>query len=135
MKTLFSIMAMIIASSFFSQQITQKAIGSDKDNYGCKESAGYVFSKIKNNCIKLFEEKIQLKERDSHKSYTSNATIIFSKDNKKAELFLPSLKESIILNLNPSKNKKILVYKNGKYTLTKQNNVYILKELNKIIFN
>ncbi|MCT3950234.1 hypothetical protein HZQ32_17045 [Elizabethkingia anophelis] len=118
---------------FFGQQIRPKALGSDRDIHGCIESAGYTFSKIKNNCIRLFEERIQLKEKESKKSYASNATVILSKDEKKVELFLPSLKESIILNNTPNKNANI--YKKGKYTLVKEvNGVYILKKSNKIIF-
>jgi len=111
----------------------QNTPGSDIDKHNCKASAGYTFSKIKNNCVKLFEEKIQLKEINPQKSYTSNATIILSKDEKKAELFIPSLKESIILNKIP--NKKNIIYKKGKYILAKEKGAFIIKESNKIIFN
>ncbi len=62
-------------------------LGGDKDAHGCKASAGYTFSYIKNDCVRTFEQKVQLKEQNPKGSYTTNAAVIFSKDMKKAEVF------------------------------------------------
>lgn len=123
--------AMVIVFAFgASAQMIPK--GGDKDQHGCIESAGYTFSVIKNNCVRLFDEKIQLQEIVSKKPYTSNAAVILSEDGKKAELFLPLSEKSIVLAKAASKN--TVVYKKGKYSLTKTKDIYTLKKSNKIIF-
>lgn len=130
-KFLITAVTVITFSSGVSAQLVPKG-GSDKDNHGCKGSAGYTFSVIKNDCVRLFEQKIQLKEVDNKKSYTSNAAIIMSEDGSKAELFLPSSDGSLVLEKVPSK--KAVVYKKGKYTLTKVKNAYTLRLANKLVF-
>ncbi|WP_246008638.1 hypothetical protein [Chryseobacterium lactis] len=132
-KLLITAMTVVLFSSTVSAQLVPKGgVGSDKDKHGCKGSAGFTFSVLKNDCIRLFEQKIQLKEVDSKKSYTSNATVIFSEDEQKAELFLPSSEGSLILDKVNSK--KAVVYKKGKYHLTKVKNSYTLKLANKLVF-
>ncbi|WP_027375303.1 hypothetical protein [Chryseobacterium sp. UNC8MFCol] len=129
-KLLVTAMAIVLFSSGASAQLTPK--GGDSDKHGCKGSAGYTFSVIKNDCVRLFEQSVQLKEVDNRKSYTSNATIIFSEDGQKAELFLPESNGSLILDKLASK--KATVYKKGKYTLTKVKKAYTLKLANKTVF-
>ncbi|QNK65002.1 hypothetical protein H7F33_15680 [Pedobacter sp. PAMC26386] len=109
-----------------------KALGGDRDKHGCIGSAGYTFSVIKNDCVRLFEQKPQLKEVNPKGSYTSNATVIFSSDNKKAELFVPHSKSSIILNRTGDKANP--VWKKGKFSLSQKDNNYKLKESNKVTY-
>ncbi|MET3036820.1 hypothetical protein ABXT08_11990 [Chryseobacterium sp. NRRL B-14859] len=130
-KYVIAAMAVVLFTSGISAQKTAMP-GSDTDKHGCKGSAGYTFSIIKNDCIRLFEQKIQLKEVASKKSYTSGAAVILSTDEKKAELFLPSSAGSIVLSKVPAKN--AVVYKKGQYTLTRTKDMYTLKKSNRIIF-
>ncbi|WEK71130.1 MAG: hypothetical protein P0Y62_06125 [Candidatus Chryseobacterium colombiense] len=89
--------AMFFASFVFAQKAP--VVGGDKDVHGCKASAGYTYSQIKNNCVRVFEQKIKLKEVSSDKSYTTMTAVIFSKDMKKAEVFIPDASaKSIILD-------------------------------------
>lgn len=76
---------------------TTKKSGGDTDEHGCKSSAGYQWSVIKNNCIRVFDEGIKLNPLEATVNKTSSAYIIFSNDNNKIELFLPSEKTSVIL--------------------------------------
>ncbi|SDI33046.1 hypothetical protein [Chryseobacterium jejuense] len=131
-KQFITAMAVVMFASGVSAQLSPKGAGSDKDKHGCKGSAGYTFSVIKNDCVRVFEQKIQLKEVDNKKSYTSNAAIILSEDGKKAELFLPSSDGSLVLDKIASK--KAVTYKKGQYTLTKNKNAYTLKLANKVVF-
>lgn len=131
-KQFITAMAVVMFASGVSAQLSPKAPGSDKDKHGCKGSAGYTFSVIKNDCVRIFEEKIQLKEVDNKKSYTSNATVILSEDQKKAEIFLPESTGSLVLDKVAAK--KSVVYKKGKYTLSKNKNAYTLKLANKVVF-
>ncbi|PKF76202.1 hypothetical protein CW752_00295 [Chryseobacterium sp. PMSZPI] len=120
----------LFATGVAAQKITPK--GADSDKHGCKGSAGFTFSVVKNDCVRLFDEKIQLKEVASKKSYTSGAAVILSTDESKAEVFLPSSTGSIVLSKSPSKNANI--YKKGQYTLTRDKDAYTLKKSNKVIF-
>lgn len=69
-------------------------VGGDSDSHGCKASAGYTWSVIKNKCIRIFEGT-KLSHADDGKKYTTAAYVVF--EGNKAELFLDTQKESIIL--------------------------------------
>ena len=60
-------------------------VGNDLDDYGCKASAGYIWSITAQKCLRVFEEGIEFHNKD----YTSNAFVILSSDKSEAEAFLP----------------------------------------------
>lgn len=140
MKNTKLLLAVMMTAAFttvgFGQKITQKVAGADRDKHGCIGSAGYTYSVIKNDCVRLFEEKIQLREANPTTSSASSAVVILSKDKKKAELFLPSGTGSIMLN-RTLKYRDTTVYKSkkGTYNLTKDKDNYTLKKGKKIIFS
>ena len=70
-------------------------VGGDSDEHGCKASAGYTWSLLKKECIRIFENSTKLSHAEDGKTYTTVAYVIF--DGDKAELFLYTQKESIIL--------------------------------------
>ena len=112
-------------SALFAQQ-TQPKAGADKDAHGCIASAGYTYSELKKECIRTFEQKIQLKEIATKGSY--NATVLFNKDQSKAEIFLKEEKQGVIL-IHISKN----IWKNATYTLI-QNKGFVLSQKKKAIY-
>jgi len=77
--------------------ITPPITGNDKDEHGCIGSAGYTWSVIKNDCIRLFESGIRLKQNGDDDSTGMSAFIILSKDEKQVELFLPDRKTSLMM--------------------------------------
>jgi hypothetical protein len=60
-----------------------RLVGNDKDDFGCIPSAGYTWSLIKKECIRVFELELQLKTLDEK----SIIGAIFSEDKNKAEVF------------------------------------------------
>lgn len=70
-------------------------VGGDVDSHGCKASAGYTWSIVKNKCIRIFEGTKLSHAEESGKTYTTAAYVVF--EGNKAELFLDTQKESIIL--------------------------------------
>ncbi|MGE8431299.1 MULTISPECIES: hypothetical protein [Chryseobacterium] len=103
--------AVFLSSLAFTQQ-RSPIVGGDVDVHGCRASAGFTYSQIKNVCVKVFEQKIKLKEVDSDKSSTSMTAVIFSKDMKRAEIFIPEGNaKSIILD----KEGKSKMWKSGSY--------------------
>lgn len=72
--------------------------GGDLDENDCKPSAGYTWSVLKKECIRVFEIGIRLNHYEqSGETATTSAFVIFENNGNKAELFLDTQKESIIL--------------------------------------
>lgn len=119
--------AMLLSSLAFAQKV-----GGDKDVHGCKGSAGYTYSQVKKDCVRVFEQKIKLTEVKPKGSSTSMTAIIFSKDMKKAEVFLPEENTGSLILMRLGKGK---AWKNGKYILAPyKKKGYQLKKDNVVIY-
>lgn len=121
MKNKTFLFALLLAgtSVLFAQQ-TQPKVGADKDTYGCIASAGYTYSQLKKECIRTFEQKIQLKEIATKGNFT--AAVLFNKDRSKAEIFLKEEKTSVILKRTAKgfwKNATFTLMKNKGFVLSK----------------
>lgn len=71
-------------------------VGNDKDAHGCIGSAGYTWSAVSKNCIRIFESGIRLIPTKGDE--TTAAFIIFSADKLVCELFVPGTKEGFLLD-------------------------------------
>ncbi|CAI8777528.1 hypothetical protein [Chryseobacterium sp. IT-36CA2] len=129
-KTIF-LSAMFLGSLVFAQQT--HVVGGDRDAHGCIGSAGYTYSQIKKDCVRTFEQKIKLTEVAPAGSSTSIAAVIFSKDMKKAEVFVKDADTgSIILTRAGGKAK---AWKKDGYVLVPfKKNGYQLKKDNVVIY-
>ena len=118
---------MLLSSLAFFQKV-----GGDKDAHGCKGSAGYTYSQVKKDCVRVFEQKIRLTEVKPKGSSNSMTAIIFSKDMKKAEVFLPQENTGSLILTRLGKGK---VWKNGTYILAPYKKTgYQLKKNNVVIY-
>lgn len=99
--------ALVVCAGFFSSCGQQKAkqetkseeeatgmVGNDKDEHGCLASAGYTWSEVQQDCIRLFESGKRLEGVDG----TSSAFLVFSPDSSKVELFFSNGTSSEILD-------------------------------------
>jgi hypothetical protein len=109
----------------------ETVVGADKDDHGCKASAGYTWSVIKNNCIRIFEgtllESSEENIVEDGKKYKSAAYVIF--EGNKAELFLGAQEKSIILERKSEGDSWV----NGDLQLIPWKG-YVLKKKGKIIY-
>ncbi|MBS7253073.1 hypothetical protein KHA98_03790 [Flavobacterium branchiicola] len=101
-------------------------VGADSDAHGCKGSAGYTWSTLKKECIRVFEGT-KLSHYDDGKTYTTASFVIF--DGNKAELFLDTQKESIILERKSEGDSWV----NGDWQLIPWKG-YVLKKAGKILY-
>ena len=108
---------------------TPVIVGSDADSHGCTASAGYTWSVVKNNCIRLWEVGIQLNPINNKKPYTSVATVIINDDKTTVELFIIGETGSILLDKNAEQG-----FAGNRYSLTQENNRWLLKKDNKAIY-
>jgi hypothetical protein len=112
-------------------------VGNDLDEHGCKGSAGYVWSVVKNDCVRIFEVGVRLDPQDSTLNQTLSAFAVFANDEKEnefdVEIFLPSLADGSIV-LKPIKDDGAGTWDNGSYTLTQWKGMYTLEEGKKTIY-
>ncbi|URM35098.1 hypothetical protein [Flavobacterium anhuiense] len=105
----------------------EAVVGGDSDSHGCKASAGYTWSVLKKECIRVFENSTRLNHAEDGKAYSTVSYVIF--DGNKAELFLDTQKESIILERKSEGDSWI----NGDWQLIPWKG-YVLKKGEKILY-
>ncbi|MEZ4837696.1 hypothetical protein [Flavobacterium sp.] len=82
------------------QTLLDTITSADKDEDGCLAAAGYVWSTLNKECIKIYESAITLypQSNQNNEDETKNAYIVFGENGgNEAELFLPNQVESFIL--------------------------------------
>lgn len=67
---------------------TMKLIGGNKDEHGCNAAAGFTWSEVQQDCIRLFESGIRMNSAVDTAA-TLSAFIVFASDSAKIEVFLP----------------------------------------------
>ena len=97
--TLFSLIGLCFLGSCSPKlvQSPQSAglVGGDKDSHGSIASAGYVWSEVQQDCIRLFEKGIRI---EPVKGNNGSAFIVFSPDSARVELFFPNGQSNEILD-------------------------------------
>ncbi|KAF2331881.1 hypothetical protein DM444_11275 [Flavobacterium ginsenosidimutans] len=105
----------------------EAVVGADTDSHGCKASAGYTWSVLKKDCIRIFENSTKLNHAEDGKTYSTVSYVIF--DGNKAELFLDTQKESILLERKSEGDSWV----NGDWQLIPWKG-YVLKKGEKILY-
>lgn len=72
----------------------QQLFGGDSDSHGCIGSAGYKWSEVQKDCIRLWEEGIRLESTDGS---NRAAFIVFAPDSMQVELFFSDGSDNEIL--------------------------------------
>ncbi|WP_293788405.1 hypothetical protein [uncultured Pedobacter sp.] len=100
-------------------------IGADQDEHGCIGSAGYTWSKLKNDCIQIFNAGFRLNPVAIQKDKeVTSAFVLMSDDQSRIELFLPDDDQHSIL-LNKSGD---LIYGNDSCRYDAKKSVLYLKD-------
>lgn len=109
------------------QHSSSRLVGGDRDKHGCIGSAGYTWSHVRKDCIRIFEEGIRLHSPNTQQ--TDVAFIVFSDDKKEVELFLPQKRKNVILQ-----RREHFVWKGKKWKLIQKDNKWILKEKGETVY-
>lgn len=72
----------------------QQLLGGDSDSHGCIGSAGYIWSEVQKDCIRLWEKGIRLESTDGR---NRTAYIVFAPDSMQVELFFSDGSDNEIL--------------------------------------
>jgi hypothetical protein len=107
-------------------------VGADLDAHGCRPSAGYTWSVIKGECIRVFESGIRLNAGAQGIDTTTSAFIVFKSEDEdaKVELFMPSDATSQMLDLDKSADDGAGTWKSAKYILKQWKGMYSLDDAN-----
>jgi len=105
----------ILPIALFSCKNNDIIAGDKSENQKCNATAGYQWSDLKKDCIRVFEQEIQLRSIQKE-PMEKICALIFSKDNEQVEVFL---NYSIILTKNSS----------SEYTDPSKARSYILKKV------
>lgn len=76
---------------------TAKVLGVANDQHGCNAAAGYTWSAVCGDCVRLFEEGVKFSAAAGQDS-TLAAYVVFAADSLKAEVFLPEEKQHPVLD-------------------------------------
>ncbi len=109
-----------------TQQVTDKMVGNDQDENGCKGSAGYQWSQLKNTCIRYFEEGIKL--NPVNKTSTTVAYLIVIGD--KIEASAAELPKPLVLTQQNS-----TTWENGQWKIEMKDGIYNLKKNGQILYH
>lgn len=102
-------------------------VGATLDAHGCRPSAGYTFSTLRKDCIRLFETGIRLTPVAKGLAKSLSAFVVFKTENGEgnAELFLPNNKASISMKIVKGDNAGI--WNAPGLRLTQWKGMYILE--------
>lgn len=89
-----------------AQQI--EMVGNDSDAHGCKASAGYTWSEVRKECVRIFEVGSEFLAYGSNKDETLAAFVVVSADKKQVEAFLPPTYMQNPVILKACKKKKTI---------------------------
>lgn len=107
---------------------TPPMVGNDADEHGCKASAGYRWSVLRNECIRIFEAGVRLDPvaKDLEQSLSAFVVIKTDSSDQEIELFVPYDEQTIIVKKEATDK-----WKNDKYVLTKTKEIYSIEDTNK----
>ncbi|WP_410880615.1 hypothetical protein [Myroides sp. DW712] len=89
----------------------------EEDGFGCAYSAGYRYSYLMADCIRVFEQGFRLNPIEDEGSLENDLEnnevscfVLFAKDGKEVEIFLPQQEKSIVLESDRTKG---IYFKDG----------------------
>ncbi len=89
------------------------AIGGERDEHGCLTSAGYIWSVVRNDCVRPWEAGVKLASA-TDPNVTQATYVIFSDDSARAEVFVSGRKGVVLTQSGKSQ-----VWSDGKLTLVR----------------
>ena len=113
--------------------IPQVKTGGDKDEHGCIASAGYTWSIVRKECIRLSEKGIKMEPQDPSLDKTTVAYLVFTDDTIRVEIFLPTQKKTVIIRKSSGAGEPAK-WTSGPLTLAELDGVYTLDDEGKLLY-
>ena len=87
-KNIWIIVSGLVCFSACRSVQAPQLIGGNKDEHGCLTAAGYTWSELRRDCIRIFEDGVRVDAPSLQPSLTSYA--VFAADSSRVEVFRPS---------------------------------------------
>lgn len=104
--------------------------GSDRDAYGCIASAGYTWSQVAGDCLRLWEAGVRL-QNVQEPDATAAAYAVISADGSQVELFMPQ-QEPVVMQRSFTPDGP--VWKKGAFRLERMPDGWFLYQGNNLIY-
>lgn len=115
----------------FAQDVP--VVGGDRDAHGCISSAGYDWSVLRKECIRVFEVGLALDPQLSSLDQSTVAYVVLkSGSTAKAELFMPGEKSVVLPRI--SKKGNAITWKRGALTLKLAQGEYTLTRDKEVLY-
>lgn len=95
-KPLFIVASLAVGGLCACGNLTDKLVGADRDEHGCIGSAGYVWSRVRQACVRPWEEGLALVDVQEG-PVQMNAQAILSNDFNQVEIFIPRVDAPVLL--------------------------------------
>ncbi len=129
MKKLLFLLAACVALGACCRAGLQKT-GSDRDAYGCIASAGYTWSQVAGDCLRLWEAGVRL-QNVQEPDATAAAYAVISADGSQVELFMPQ-QEPVVMQRSFTPDGP--VWKKGAFRLERMPDGWFLYQGNNLIY-
>ena len=97
-------------------------IGGQRDEHGCLGPAGYSWSPIKSECIRIWKTGTLIEDPGNPNGW-AGSYVVFSKDAQKAELHLADIEGYPLLE----KKGKEGIFENSRFRLSQRNGSWFLE--------
>jgi hypothetical protein len=100
-------------------------VGGQTDKHGCLVAAGYTWSNVNKTCLRLFEKGIALNPGATITTKGAVTYLLFNENKTQAEIFVPGIPGSVILNLSSHKK---MTWKKGDWILKSTGKYMLFKK-------
>lgn len=119
----------------FEPKKAEQQVGVANDSHGCNTAAGYTWSEVKKDCIRLFEKGVRMNPVDDPQASTSTF-IVFSDDSTQVEVFIPNMENHPVLDKRtlPAGDHAWNVKDDDTYNVRKVNNGWVIEQRGKVLY-
>lgn len=103
-----------LTNSYILNKTPSAIVGNDMDEHGCIGSAGYTWSKLRNECIKIWEIGKRLVSLDNEEN---SAIVVFNNTKSKVEIYFSNHEDTVILPLKGNN------YESKKYSFNNESSI------------
>lgn len=88
----------IVYLPFTPAQPQEPVVGADRDAHNCIASAGYTYSAVRGECVRLWEVGTALMPVVQIEEPVLAAYVVQDESGKEAEVFIPGFEQGVVMN-------------------------------------
>ena len=92
------VVLVVVYIPFTPSQTAQPSVGADRDAHNCIASAGYTYSAVRGECIRLWESGTALLPVIQIEQPVLAAYVVQDENDQKTEVFLPGFEQGLVMN-------------------------------------